>query len=103
MQPPLSTKLKAALTALAVLAAFLFSRPATAATAQCAPLDVVLNAIVGEYHFAYLATAITQGNVVLNFYTRADGTWIILVIDNDLNACVLIDGYDWQFALERRI
>jgi hypothetical protein len=63
----------------------------------------MLNRVVGDLHYAYLATAITDDNIVLNFYINQDGTWLVIMIDSDLNACILAHGYDWQFALERAL
>jgi hypothetical protein len=92
----------------AAVGVFLFrfspiAAPARAEEVICLPLDDMLASLVGDLHYAYLATAITDSNIVLNFYTRADSGWLILGIDNDLNACILAQGYDWQFALERSL
>jgi hypothetical protein len=87
-----------------ILLLFLTAAPKSyASTAICSPLDKMLNRVVGDLHYAYLATAITDDNIVLNFYINQDGTWLVIMIDSDLNSCILAHGYDWQFALERAL
>ena len=67
---------------------------------ECSPLNDMLKNMLAERQLAYLATSITnQGNVLMYFVNR-QGEWVMIGVDNDLKACILLEGQDWTFAIE---
>lgn len=64
--------------------------------------DMALSLMQNGYGFA--ATAITDQNNVIQLYINThDGSWIILGVDNDMQACVLVHGLQWYGVKERAI
>jgi hypothetical protein len=53
--------------------------------------------------FAYLATAVSDRGLTLMFTVKQTGEWQIIGVDNDLSACVVAQGTDWVFAMERAL
>lgn len=52
--------------------------------------------------YAWVATAVErQGFAASVFVNLRTGRWSVVGIDGDFQGCVLLEGNDWQFALER--
>lgn len=48
--------------------------------------------------YAYFSTAEENNGFVIQLYINLEtGDWIITGIDNDLKACNILRGVDWQF------
>lgn len=70
---------------------------------SCRPAkEMIVKNLADEY--AYLATMITDRTVVVQIYVNLhNGKWRIIGIDNDQNACQLMQGDDFIFAMGRII
>lgn len=68
-------------------------------TFSCKPAkELMLEQLVNGY--GYMATAIANPNIVTQFYINVKtGEWRVIGIDSDLNACVMLTGSEWQFAM----
>lgn len=54
--------------------------------------------------FAYTATAAERSGFAASLFINVrTGQWLIIGVDDDLNACTLMQGQDWQWALTRTI
>lgn len=96
---------KRAVSVLAVAALFFLSAAAGYAATEksfpCADAKALMAASM-RAGYGYLATAISDRGFVTQFYLDMNtGRWLMLGVDNDLKACVLLNGTDWRFALVR--
>ncbi len=50
--------------------------------------------------YGWLSTAVAYpGYVIQTFVDDRDGRFLIIGIDNDFNACIVMQGIDWQYVL----
>lgn len=84
------------------LAALFISSPVLAqavGTVQvpCGPYDVFRNALENTYNEAPAARGLmAEGRVVLELWVSEGGTFTILAVDTEGNACALSDGVAWD-------
>jgi len=77
------------------------SKPVMAGS-YCKPLkSQLITALKSGY--AYLATAIDSRGIVLVFFINREGFFQIVGVDDNQSACVLVQGSEWRFAMERKI
>ena len=68
----------------------------------CGSVDVVLNKLLTS-HFAYTASMVTEHPFAALLFVRAeDDMWVIVGVDNELQACIVTYGTDFRFAIDRR-
>jgi hypothetical protein len=85
-----------------IIAAFLAVMLARPASAACLPLKDMLHHLLAERHLAYMSTAITEDHIALSFFVnKRTHEWTVILVDNENNACEVLRGYDWFFAMER--
>lgn len=66
---------------------------------ECAKVGVMAKRLMQEKKLAYLADAIDSKDLVHMWYmNKKTGRWAELEVDEDLNACLVREGYDWHFA-----
>ena len=98
--------LKAAARVFALAAVLLFSvaaYPATIKKFTCGNVSDVIRENMQD-GYAFLSVAVTQQTLVVEFFINMNtGEWRMIGVDEDLNACTLMTGTDWQFALLREI
>lgn len=66
----------------------------------CAPAGEIMHTLM-QSGYAYMATAVMNPDIVVQFYLNQRGDWQVVGVDSDVNACVLLHGYDWGFAVVR--
>lgn len=66
----------------------------------CGPAGKIMYTLM-QSGYAYMATAVMNPDIVVQFYLNQRGDWQVIGVDNDVNACVLLHGYDWGFAIVR--
>lgn len=60
--------------------------------------------ILFQNGYAWHSTSITdQGLVMQVFINMKTREWLLLMIDDNLDACVVAHGQDWYFTTEREI
>ena len=80
---------------LAVVALLFFSNIKTSYAMDCGSLESQLKGLF-QSSFTWVGTAVTE-NMAIQIYIRfEDGYIVFLGIDNDLNACKLIQAYEFQ-------
>lgn len=53
--------------------------------------------------YAYLATGAERSGFALNLFLNVNtGQWLVIGVDDNLNACTLMQGQDWRWALQRQ-
>lgn len=71
---------------------------------ECQSLDGMLKHMLAEKHLGYLADSTDQyGFVHMYFFSRSTREWAEIMIDDNLNACLIFEGKEWNFAFERAI
>ena len=97
---------KAAIRVFALVVVLLYAAaayPATVKKFTCGKSsDVIKENLQNGY--AFLSVAITQEVLVVEFFINLKtGEWRMIGVDEDLNACTLMTGTEWQFAMLREI
>jgi len=54
-------------------------------------------------HYAFTATAISDRGLSIILFTRRDGNWHIIGVDENLQACIVARGTDWVWAMGQDI
>jgi hypothetical protein len=86
----------------AVLMAVMISRQAFAF--QCDELQPMLKYLLAERHLGFLSTAIDdKANVYMFFVNPQNGSWAVMHVDENLHACILMQGSDWEFILTKGV
>lgn len=86
----------------AALSLVLYAYPSFAVP-QCATHNDIVSGLMHE-GFGLLSTATTaQMYVIQVFVNDKTRDWVMIGIDNDMNTCLLAQGSNWIYALERRI
>lgn len=89
----------------ALVALMLFAVKAYPAAAGlgCGKMDGALRAAL-QSGFAYVATGadLKHGFAANLFINLNTGAWKIIGVDKDLNACTIISGADWQWAISKQ-
>ena len=68
-------------------------------TLDCAPVGTMAKKLMQEKKLSYLADAIDTKDLVHMWYVnKQTGRWAELEVTDDLNACIVREGYDWHFA-----
>lgn len=94
-------KLKTACKAFTLAAVFFFigySYPAEAKYSCGAVSDIFREMIYSGY--AYFSTAENgSSGISLSLFIDQYNHWKLVGVDKDLNACVIMSGYNWQFII----
>lgn len=108
MEPPtLLYNMRRVVGAILLAALLFFSIAAYPASAsfKCGTTEEVIKAAF-DNGYAFLATAAGEHGeaivVFLNVRRGAFGKWLIVGVDENGGACVLLKGDSWQFAIERK-
>lgn len=71
---------------------------------ECSDSKSLIKKMIAEKHLGFLGTAIDDhANVYMFFLNMQTGEWAVLGIKENLTACVLLEGTDWQFILSQVI
>jgi hypothetical protein len=71
--------------------------PAAAAAAGCAPRDVIVERLEGQFSEALNGAGLRDGQSVFEVWASPDsGTWTILVTAADGTSCVVAHGTGWR-------
>jgi hypothetical protein len=69
------------------------------ASMKCSTLDSLLGESIKD-GYAFMASAIDTRGITLMFMLRMeDARFRVIGVDNDLNACTMLEGVQWQFEL----
>lgn len=86
-----------------VLAMLIMLMPTPAYAFQCMPLEDMLREIFTVKRLGYMANAIdNKGRVHMFYYSRRTHHWAEIMVDNDLEACLIFEGQTFYFAMERK-
>lgn len=78
----------------------IFARPVQAF--KCGSLQETLEEVLTVRKLAYLSTSTdSKGNVFMFFVNPRNGNWLQLGVTEDLKACIIFEGTDWEFAFEK--
>jgi hypothetical protein len=67
------------------------------------PLDALLNLLMRKGYSPAAAGEVPQINGSITFAINyRTGMWVLLGVDSDLNACVLVEGSQWSFIRIRK-
>lgn len=87
---------------IAVLMAAIIARPAFAF--HCDELQPMMKYMLAERHLGFLSTAIdNKANVYMFFVNPKTREWAVIGVTESLIACILLEGSDWEFILEKAI
>lgn len=76
--------------------------PKPAPKPECAEVGVMALKLMKERRLAYLADAIDSNDRVHMWYINSHtGQWVELEVTDNLQACIVREGYDWHFAVSR--
>lgn len=67
-----------------------------AITLRCAPVMVVLRALLDEFAELPVARGMSHGNTAVMVVASASGSWTILHLTGNGLACVLASGVGWE-------
>ena len=67
-------------------------------TTQCAEVGAMDRMLMKERKLAFLATSIDKAQAVHIYFINHEGEWVEMVMDNNLQACIVNEGTDWNFA-----
>jgi len=71
-------------------------------TTACGEVGAMDRMLMKERKLAFLATSIDHNEAVhIYFINRQNGDWVEMVMGSDLNACIVNEGVDWNFAVGR--
>jgi len=70
---------------------------------SCGTIAGVFKSLL-EDGYAYFSTAENGENgISISHFMTEDGRWKLVGVDKDLNACVIMQGSNWQFLIMRKI
>ena len=82
----------------ALLSIVIYIYPA-AAEYRCAKLKDALP-IMLQSGYAFVATAEVSGGAGIMLFINQSGTFKLVGVDKELNACVLLTGVNWAWVIE---
>lgn len=83
-----------------MICALLGVNPASAAR-RCQPLKSELKQLLAVERFAWAATSVNENGIVVMYFLRDDGAFVILGVDDKDNACELLKGNDFHNIIEK--
>ena len=88
---------------IALVLAFLLFFTHAAIAIECGKQKDMVKELL-ESGYGWLSTSITDQGFVLQIFIKNDTRdWTFLIIDNNLDSCVVARGSNWMFSLERSI
>ena len=77
--------------------------PLRSDAAECLPHKEMLP-ILFKGGYAWVSTAVTDQRYVIQLFInlRTD-EWLIIMVDNDMHACIVVNGDNWMNTIERAI
>lgn len=98
---------KTAIRAFALIAVFFLSMQIGHAARQemsfpCGDARSLMGALMRD-GYAYMATAISDRNFITQFYLSTQtGSFVVIGVDNNLQACVILRGGEWLWAIPKQ-